>query len=91
VGLILDLAVVGLALIIIGSLGSLAWTIGISAVRATRLGRRRVAGWSRSVVTVDGWLQTGAPTTSATLASLAKRTRTATSAKSPPPGDEADA
>ncbi|MDQ3150093.1 MAG: hypothetical protein M3Q38_09265, partial [Chloroflexota bacterium] len=65
-GLILDLAVVALALIIVGSLGLLAWTLGISAVRATRLGRRRIVGWSRSVATANGWLQTSVTTTSAT-------------------------
>jgi len=91
VGLILDLAVVALALIIIGSLGFLAWTLAISTVRASRRGRRLVAGWTRSVATVDSWMQTGAPTTTATLADLANRTRPVKPAKAPPTGDEADA
>jgi len=77
VGLILDVAVVALALIIIGSLGLLAWTLGISAVRATRLGRRRVAVWGRSATAAEAWLQTNAADTSATLADLAARTNPA--------------
>ncbi len=90
-GLILDLAVVALALIIIGSLGLLAWTLAISAVRATRIGRRRVTGWTRSVGTADAWLQTNSTATTTTLAHLAHRTRHAEPAQTPPIGDEADA
>lgn len=42
-GLILDLAVAALALVVIGSLATLAWTFAVSAVRATARARERVA------------------------------------------------
>jgi hypothetical protein len=48
VGLILDLAVVALALVVIGSLALLAWTLGVSAVRSVRQGRETVAEARRS-------------------------------------------
>jgi hypothetical protein len=43
VGLILDLAVVALGLVVIGSLATLAWTLAVSAVRAERRGLAGVA------------------------------------------------
>lgn len=42
-GLILDLAVVALGLVVIGSLATLAWTLAVSAVRAERRGLAGVA------------------------------------------------
>ncbi len=48
-GLILDLAVAALALAVIGSLTTLAWTLAVSAVRADARGRRQVAQLRRSV------------------------------------------
>jgi hypothetical protein len=43
VGPILDLAVIALAVLVCGSLGLLAWTLGVTGVRAVRLERLRVA------------------------------------------------
>ena len=48
-GLILDLAVAALALVVIGSLATLAWTLAVSAVRATARARDRVAADRRSI------------------------------------------
>jgi hypothetical protein len=56
VGLILDLAVAALALVVIGSLATLAWTLAVSAVRATRHGRERVAAMRRSAADVEARL-----------------------------------
>ena len=42
-GPILDLAVIALAVLVCGSLGLLAWTLGVTGVRAVRLERLRVA------------------------------------------------
>jgi hypothetical protein len=39
---ILDLTVIALAVFVTGSLGLLAWTLGVSAVRSTRRGRQEV-------------------------------------------------
>jgi len=49
VGLILDLAVVALALVVIGSLALLAWTLGVSAVRSVHEARASVAEARRAV------------------------------------------
>jgi hypothetical protein len=50
VGLILDLAVIVLAGLVIVSLATLAWTLGVSLVAATRDAREQVAA-ARSSVT----------------------------------------
>lgn len=52
-GLILDLAVAALALVVIGSLATLAWTLAVSAVRATARGRERVAAAHRSIADAE--------------------------------------
>jgi hypothetical protein len=94
VGLILDLAVAALALLVIASLGMLAWTLGVSAVRATRQGRRQVADAREIVAEAGTRARTGAAGLSATLATLVART-TPTTPSTPTnrskPGDEPDA
>ena len=85
VGLIFDLAVAALALLVIGSLALLAWTLGFSAAREARRARRRVADLRRDVVEAESRLRSSAAEASATLAQLATRIT------SPKPGDGPDA
>ena len=73
-GLILDLAVVALALAVIASLALLAWTFAVTAVRATRLSRERIAAARASVGHAEARLRTATERASATLAQLAHRT-----------------
>jgi hypothetical protein len=85
VGLIFDLAVAALALLVVGSLALLAWTLGFSAVREARRGRRQVAELRRDVVEAETRLRSGAATATATIAELTARTTP------PKPGDGPDA
>lgn len=85
VGLILDLAVAALALLVIVSLALLAWTLGVSAVRAVTQGRREVAALRRGVDAGEARLRSSAAGATATLAELSARM---TSRK---PGDGPDA
>jgi len=85
VGLILDVAVAALALLVIGSLALLAWTLGFSAVRATRRGRERIDDSRRVVADAEARLRSGAAGAVATLSELATRTTP------PKPGDEPEA
>ena len=73
-GLILDLAVVILGLLVIGSLALLAWTLAVSSVRAVRAERVRVAAARRSVAEAEGRVRTVASDSTAILADLAART-----------------
>ena len=84
-GLILDLAVVALALLVIGSLALLAWTLGFSAVHSVREGRRQVTDLRRGVAEAESRLRSGAAAASTTLAELTARTAP------PKPGDGPDA
>lgn len=43
-GLLLDVALVVLAVVVVGSLGLLAWTLGVTGLDSVRDERRRVAG-----------------------------------------------
>ena len=52
-GLILDLAVVALALAVIASLGLLALTFGVTAVGGVRRSRRRVADLRKRVADIE--------------------------------------
>ena len=79
--LILDLAVVVLALTVLISLAMLAWTLAVSSVRATQLGRRSVTEARRSVTMAEGRLRASAADATTTLADLVARTA---------PGDEPD-
>ena len=80
-GLILDLAVVVLAAIVIGSLALLAWTLAINAVAATRQGRARVAQSRHAVADAEARLHATAERASTALAELTQRTA---------PGDRLD-
>ena len=65
--LVLDLAVVTLGLLVIGSLALLAWTLAVSTVRAIRRERARVAEARNGVAAVEGRIRAGAARLSAGL------------------------
>ncbi len=74
-GLILDIAVAVLTLVVIGSLALLAWTLAVSARRATRDGRREVAELRAAVAAAERRLTETAADASVRLEALARRTR----------------
>jgi hypothetical protein len=90
VALILDLAVVALALVVIGSLALLAWTLAVSAVRASRRSLVGVADARRSIADADARLRASAARAGSTLEELARRTD-ARRAPDPTPGEQTDA
>ena len=73
-GLILDTTVVALALVVIGSLALLAWTLAVSAVRASRRSLLGVADARRSIAEADARLRASAARASTTLEELSRRT-----------------
>ena len=73
-GLILDAAVVALAVAVIGSLALLAWTLAVNAVRAVADGRVEVAAARRRVIDAQGRLQVAGARASEALARLNERT-----------------
>ena len=87
-GLILDLAVAALALVVIGSLATLAWTLAVSAVRANARGRRQVALLHRTVADAEARLPDVAAGTDAALVEAIRRTALPDRS---PPGDDLDA
>jgi len=97
VGLILDLAVVALALVVIGSLALLAWTLGVSAVRSVRRGRATVTEARRSAAESEARLIAGAELARSTLERLTRRTTplapipAPSPSSTPPPGEQPDA
>jgi hypothetical protein len=88
VGLILDLAVAALALVVIGSLATLAWTLAVSAVRANTRGRRQVASLRRSAADAEARLPGTMARIDATLLEAVRRTAPPDRS---PPGDDRDA
>jgi hypothetical protein len=74
VGLILDLAVVALAVAVIGSLALLAWTLAVNVVRAVDDGRVEVAAARRRVAESEARLHDAGARASAALAWLNERT-----------------
>ena len=87
VGLILDLAVVILGLLVIGSLGLLAWTLAVSSVHSVEQSRERVSGSRRTIAETEARLRTSAADATATLSDLAART---TPSRPAPPGDRSE-
>ncbi len=87
-GLLLDLAVAVLALVVIGSLAALAWTLAVSATRATRHGRERVASARHTVTEFDGRMREATALATARLAALTERTAPD---RYEPPGDRPEA
>jgi hypothetical protein len=83
VGLILDLTVVALALVVIGSLALLAWTLAISAVRAERRALAGVTDARRSIADAEARLRISAARATAALEDLRQRTE-------PRPGEQRD-
>ena len=88
-GLILDLAVVVLALVVIGSLALLAWTLAVSAVRASRRSLVEVGDARRSIADADARLRASAARADSTLEELARRTD-ARRASDGRPGEQTD-
>ena len=72
-GLILDVAVIALAVAVVGSLVLLTWTLAVSAVRAMADGRAEVAAARRDVAEAEERLVAEAGHASATLARLNRR------------------
>ena len=73
-GLILDLAVAALALVVIGSLGLLAWTLAVSGVRAVQSSRQQVSLLRETVAGAEARVQRAAVRASAALAEISERT-----------------
>lgn len=73
-GLILDLAVAALALVVIGSLATLAWTLAVSAVHATSRAREKVATTRRLVAEAEARLTPDAARVDAVLVEGLRRT-----------------
>ena len=73
-GLFLDLAVIVLAAIVIGSLVLLARTLAVNAVAATRQGRARVAQSRHAVADAGARLHAAAERASTAMAELTQRT-----------------
>jgi hypothetical protein len=94
VGLILDLAVVALAAVVIGSLALLAWTLAVSAVRASHRERQRIVDLRRSVADAEARLATASARASDSMAGLVDRTSRGTGAgtthRHDQPGDDPD-
>ena len=73
-GLILDAAVVALAVAVIGSLALLTWTLAVNAVRAVADGRVEVAAARRRVAESEARLHDAGARASTALAWLNERT-----------------
>ena len=73
-GLILDLAIVVLGLVVIGSLATLAWTLAVSAVRAERHGLARVVDARRRAVVAEERVRAAAAGAAGAMDELEYRT-----------------
>ncbi|MEO5986228.1 MAG: hypothetical protein ABIW50_05640, partial [Candidatus Limnocylindria bacterium] len=87
-GLILDLAVAALALVVIGSLALLAWTLAVGATRAVRDGQRRVSASRSSIAEADERIRSSAARASASLEGLDARIRSLTPGERPTHDDQ---
>ena len=83
-GLFLDLAVIVLVGVVIGSLALLAWTLAVTAVDATRQARARVDQSRHAVADAEARLHAAAKRASTALAELAELTQRTV------PGDRPD-
>ena len=95
-GLIFDLAVVALAMVVIGSLALLAWTLGVSAVRSVRREHAAVVEARRSVAESESRLVALADRAASAVEQLARRTASEpttsdASALDRTPGEQPDA
>jgi hypothetical protein len=91
VGLILDLAVVVLAMVVIGSLALLAWTLGVSAVRSVRREHAAVVGARRSVAASESRLVAAVRRAAPAVEHLARRTAPELTQPDATPGEQPDA
>jgi hypothetical protein len=91
VGLILDLAVVALAAVVIGSLALLAWTLGVSGVRSVRQGLEAVVAARRSLARTESRLVASANRAAPAVEHLARRTAPQPTQPDPAPGEQPDA
>ena len=71
-GPLLDLAVIALAVLVSGSLGLLAWTLGVSAVSAVRRERQRLTDARRDLAARELWLPEQRAAAEAVLVRLAR-------------------
>jgi hypothetical protein len=90
VGLILDLAVVAIALVVIGSLGTLAWTLAVSGVGAVRRERVAVSKARERVREADRRMRAAAARASTTVGDLVARTRPHGQTSPTQPGEPTD-
>ena len=74
VGLILDLAVVAIAVVVVGSLAVLTWTLAVTAVRSVHRERRRVETARRQVTDTEASLTDAAARATASLEYWNRRT-----------------
>ena len=74
-GLILDVAVVAIALVVIGSLATLAWTLGVSGVGAVRRERVAVAQARERVAATELRLRAATARATTAVGVVAARTR----------------
>ena len=90
-GLILDLAVVALAAVVIGSLALLAWTLAVSAVRSARRERERIVDMRLRVADAERGFTAAAARASGALHDLAERSAAARERRYEAPGESPDA
>ena len=93
-GLILDLAVVALALVVIGSLAVLAWTLAVSAPKSVERQRVLTSERRQSIADAEVRLRASADRAATALAGLVGRTQPAASVATESdssPGDSPDA
>ena len=93
-GLILDLAVVAIAVVVVGSLALLTWTLAVTAVRSVRRGRQSVEMARRRVTETEANLTAAAARATANLEQWNRRTRpapTSTGGPAAAAGEQPDA
>lgn len=90
-GLILDLAVVALALVVIVSLALLAWTLAVSSVRAARRERDRIADLRLRLADAERNATNVTEIAARSLRDLAERSAAARGHRYETPGEAPDA
>lgn len=90
-GLILDLAVLALAMVVIGSLAFLAWTLAVSAVQAVGRERAAVVEARRAVTEAEVRLVATAGRAASSVEGLVRRTGPERTQPDQLPGEQPDA
>ena len=83
-GLIFDLAVSALALVVVGSLALLAWTLAVNGGRAAAERTRQVTAMRQSVTNAEARVRAASERASATLADLSQRANRYATRGAPP-------